>query len=642
MIGSARIIGSLALICTGLSLLLPSGAGAQPAPLGFGACLPTQVFVGVAGLQCGTLEVPFDRADAAAGSVGLAVQRVPASAPRVGVIVMLAGGPGQPALPTFEEVAALLTREPALRGFELVAFDQRGTGQSQGLQCPELVVLQPRLTKSLGACGTALGATRAFYTSQESVEDLDALRQALGGTPLSLYATSYGGRVAGMYAREHPQGVVRMVLDSPVPIPGPEPLGLRGLRALRRVLDEGICGAGACRSFSADVYADLTRLVAKLHRNPLRTKIYDNRGRLQPASVTEAGVLRLLTGLDVSRGARELAPAAIAAASRGDAAPLARLTHVLQAERPGSGLLSIPAEAAPVVQPLPDDELVAEPSATAAPESDAEISLPLFAATFCDESALPWSPDAAPASRAATLRSWLDALPAGSTAPFAPDTVVASSALALCMDWPSTPPAPPPPTGDSATPTLIFSGSDDLRTPYEQDLTVAAEYSDAQLLRVPDTGHSTVGTDRSGCAKSAMIEFLATGKAPASCPASKEPQALPLPPKTLREVPPLPSRPGQVGRAAAAAAITLEDLYGQTGSSGGGLQGGFWGVHGKSVLVHDLVDVRGITISGSIPLGEGADHFTVHGRLSGSLTEKGLVVSGRLGGVPVHLRLVAT
>ena len=113
------------------------------------------------------------------------------------MIVLLAGGPGQPALPAFEEVLAPLAREPALRGFELVAFDQRGTGQSEGLQCPEVESLKGGLPAYVGACGTALGATRSFYTSQESVEDLDALRQALGGTPLSLFAVSYGNARRG-------------------------------------------------------------------------------------------------------------------------------------------------------------------------------------------------------------------------------------------------------------------------------------------------------------------------------------------------------------------------------------------------------------------------------------------------------------
>ncbi len=334
MSANGRLAGLLA--CVALSLGLPATASAQPA-LAFTACRPTQVIVSIAGLQCATLDVPFDRADPSVGDIALSVQRVPASASRVGVIVLLAGGPGQPALPAFEGFLAPLAHDPALRGYELVAFDQRGTGQSGGLRCPGGEEAPKGLTPYFGACGAALGATRGFYTSQESVEDLSALREALGGTPLSLFAVSYGTRVAGMYAREHPQGVARMVLDSAVPTTGPDPLGLARLHALRRVLDEGICGAGACRSFSSDVYADLTRLVNLLHRNPLRTRIYNAHGRLRAASVTELGVLRLLSEIDLSLGVHKLGPAAIAAAAHGDVAPLAQLTHSLQAEGPGSG-----------------------------------------------------------------------------------------------------------------------------------------------------------------------------------------------------------------------------------------------------------------------------------------------------------------
>jgi hypothetical protein len=82
-----------------LSLATP--AGSQQGSLAFAACHPTQVIVPASGLQCATLDVPFDRANPAVGTVALAVQRVPASAPRVGVIVLLAGGPGQPALGPF-------------------------------------------------------------------------------------------------------------------------------------------------------------------------------------------------------------------------------------------------------------------------------------------------------------------------------------------------------------------------------------------------------------------------------------------------------------------------------------------------------------------------------------------------------------
>lgn len=646
MSASTRLAVSLALVCAALSLASPAGAAAQPPALAFGACSPTQIVVPAAGLQCATLDVPFDRADPAVGSIALAVQRVPTSAPRVGVIVLLAGGPGQPALGPFEALLAPLAHEPALRGFELVAFDQRGTGQSQGLQCPEDGgSLKGGLTSYVGACGTALGATRPFYTSQESVEDLGSLRQALGGTPLSLFAVSYGTRVAGMYAREYPRGVARMVLDSLVPSTGPDPLGLVRLHALRRVLDEGICGAGACRSFSSDVYAGLTRVVAELHRHPLRARIYDDHGRLRPARVTEDGLLRLLDGLDLAQGTRELAPAAIAAAAHGNAAPLARLTHSLQPEAPGSRFTSPLAETAPFTEVLPAGGLGGGPFASAAPPIDSAISSALFTTTFCVENDLPWSPESPPSGRAAALHSWLASLSAGATAPFSLAAALAESPLPLCMAWPATPPAPPSPTGLSATATLILSGDDDLRTPYEQDLTLAAGYSDARLLRIPDVGHSTVSTDRTGCAKNAMIVFLASGQAPASCPPSGEAQALPLPPSSLAPLASAASGLRLAGQVATAAAITLEDLFGQTSISGGGLRGGDWALNAHGYALHGMLDVPGVALSGAIRPGEriGAiiGHLSVRGRLTGELTLHGLTLSGRVGGARVHARLAA-
>ena len=640
----ARLAG-FALLCGAFSGLMPSSAGAQPLPLVFGACSSEQVFVQMAGLQCGTLDVPFDRADLAVGSVALAVQRVPASAPRTGVIVLLAGGPGQPALPAFESLLAPLAREPALRGFELVAFDQRGTGQSQGLECPGVEgSLKGGLPAYLGACGAALGATRGFYSSQESVEDLDALRHALGGTPLSLFAVSYGTRVAGMYAREYPQGVTRMVLDSSVATTGSSALGVQRLHALRRVLDEGVCGAGACRSFAPDVYADLGRVVTVLHRHPLRTRIYDAHGQLQRASVTETGLFRLLAGLDLSQGARELAPAAIAAAAHGDAVPLARLTYALQSEAPGGRLASALARS-PLFAPgvLGEDAVAAGARAI-----DAAISTVLYDATYCIENELPWSPASPPAGRAATLDSWLAALPAGATAPFTPATVAADSGLSLCTDWPATPPAPPSPTGVSATPTLILSGDDDLRTPYEQALTIAASYSHAQLLRIPDVGHSTVSEDRTGCARNAMIEFLASGQAPARCTSSSEAQALPLPPSTLSGVPATPSRSRMASRVAAAAAITIEDLFGQTSFSGGGLRGGSWTETTDGFALHGMLDVPGVALSGNIHIAGNAvgalqitGHLSVRGRLAGKLTLHGLTLTGRLGAAHPRAQLAA-
>ena len=587
----------------------PAPALGQTAPLAFGTCQKSQVTTSVPGLQCATLQVPLDRANPSAGTVALAVQRVPASGPRVGVIVLLAGGPGQAAIPPFESEIAPLSRPAVLRGFELVAFDQRGTGQSGELRC------EPSLAASAKedfteACGNSLGPSRADYTSQASVEDLDAVREALGGGPLSLLAVSYGGRVAGMYAHEHPGDVARMVLDSPSPIAGDDPLRTQSLRALPRVLNEGICGAGACRSFTTNAYADLARLAARLRGGPLHTRIYDGHGRLSRTTITERDLLRLADRLDLPGGLRMLAPAAISAAADGDAAPLARLTQEPRSTELGG------------------------------------VSVGLFLATYCDENPLPWPTSSDPASRRTIMKSFLASVPPSSVAPFALDTVARSSPLSLCASWPATPPAPAAPGGISATPTLILSGADDLRTPFEQSLAIAVGYSHVQLLRIPATGHSTVSTDLSGCARTAMIGFLTSGQAPSACPLHTEPTALPLPPASLAQVRPARSASRLAGRVGAAVAITLEDIAGQPGSSGGGLRGGSWVVRqdarAETLVLSGAVDVPGVRVSGTITATHSSvrGRLTINGRLRGTLRLAGQTLSGRIGGAAVRARLV--
>ena len=80
----ARLVGLLVVLaCMAPSLVTPTGARAQSV-LAFGPCSRVQVVVPANGLQCATLDVSFDRADPSVPDVGLAVQRVPASAPAQG------------------------------------------------------------------------------------------------------------------------------------------------------------------------------------------------------------------------------------------------------------------------------------------------------------------------------------------------------------------------------------------------------------------------------------------------------------------------------------------------------------------------------------------------------------------------------
>jgi pimeloyl-ACP methyl ester carboxylesterase len=617
------------MLALGLATLSAS-ARAVAAPASFSPCRPAQMVIPVHGLQCTTVDVPLDRAAPTVGHVRLAVQRLAASGPRLGTIVLLAGGPGQAALGPFEEFLVPLAKMPALHGYELVSFDQRGTGQSEEISCPfTRASLADGLASLTAACGKALGAARGYYTSEESVQDLEAVRQALGGAPLSLLAVSYGGHVAGIYAREHPEGVARMVLDSPSTLNGDDALSSQRERALRRVLDEGICGAGDCRSFTSDPYGDLTRLTSSLRGHPRRTRIVNSAGTRETVSLSEEGVLRLLSDIDVEPRVRLETPAAITAAADGDSAPLARLAQE-SAEAGIEGELARFAGA------------IGTPSARdIGDETGQPLSLAVLFATYCEETRLPWPTTSDPAERAGLARSFFATTPSEVTAPFAPRTAARESGITLCMHWPATPPPPPPPSSVSAVPTLILSGEDDLRVSYERALEVAAGYSDAQLLRIPDTGHSTVTADPTNCAREAMISFLTTAQAPSACAPVDEPQAIALPPVSLAAATPVGSSSRLAGEGAAAVVATLEDLRAQPIEEGGGLHGGSWERNGLSLKLQDVVDVPGVSVSGSLGLvGSGiSGRLRIRGGVRGRLEVHGHTLEGHLDGAAVRTTL---
>lgn len=58
-------------------------------------------------------------------------------------------------------------------------------------------------------CGSKLGGARAFYTTTDTVADLDAVREALGIERLALLGISYGTYVAERYASAHPGAAPR-------------------------------------------------------------------------------------------------------------------------------------------------------------------------------------------------------------------------------------------------------------------------------------------------------------------------------------------------------------------------------------------------------------------------------------------------
>ena len=85
---------------------------------------------------CATLEVPLDRADPDHGTLPLRVATETTTAADRGLLLVLAGGPGQAGVPLIERLVETLGSDVA-DAYRIAVIDQGGTGAT-ALDCPAL------------------------------------------------------------------------------------------------------------------------------------------------------------------------------------------------------------------------------------------------------------------------------------------------------------------------------------------------------------------------------------------------------------------------------------------------------------------------------------------------------------------------
>ena len=486
------------------------------------------------GFTCARLSVPLDRSGAVPGRVSLLVKRVRArrrgGATRPPLFV-LAGGPGQSATDAFgpDSLGVLF---PAYRNRDLVIFDQRGSGGSGLLRCRRLERANLlRAGAAAGACARQLGARRAFYTSRDSADDIDAIREQLGAEQVALYGTSYGTKLALGYALRYPARVERLVLDSTVEADGPDPFYLDTFdavpRALRIALPQALPldGRPGRRPRGAG-RAPGARLAARARGGPARAHAGTAphaRGRVldPPCGRLRPDAARRLPRRRARRAVR-----------RRDAAAASSQARV----RGGRG-----AAAAPAAQlgPLRRDHVRGDPASMGAhdpagPGRAAAARPPPRPRRSRTPSSSPST--GPPRSRATRSTS----VSAGRRRPWR-----RSSDPARCPD----------------VPVLLLEGEDDLRTPVENARRVAELFPRSSLVVAPATGHSALGSDFSGCTDRAFARFFQERSVPVRCPRARRfflPS--PPPPRRLRSVPPLAGTSGLRGRTLAAVRLTLRDV----------------------------------------------------------------------------------
>jgi pimeloyl-ACP methyl ester carboxylesterase len=392
------------------------------------------------------LTVPLDHAGSAKGELQLAYATEDGDAPR-GVVLFLTGGPGQPGVPFVTRVRDKLGA--AFQGYRIVMLDQRGTGAG-ALQCPALqrqmgsTDLAVPTKSAVTYCAAGIGPKRRYFSTAQTVEDIESLRQALGVAKLVLDGVSYGSFVAERYALAHPDHVARLVLDSVVPHDGTG-VALETANMHRAV---AVLGARTAR--------DLAKVVRARKDGP--------------------EILNALVTMSVAEPRYPGVSSALRSAARGRFDELNTLLYRWQ--------------------PDPATPAVALSQGLHASTLCADTPMPWGGSAT------------APAKRAGALKRAVARLKTSAVYPFDRATAAGNGMVKTCLWWPPTPAAPPVAGTLPRIPALLLAGDRDLSTPLTWAQHERGRTPGAKLVIVRGAGHSVQLRAVSEAGRSAVADFL--------------------------------------------------------------------------------------------------------------------------------------
>jgi pimeloyl-ACP methyl ester carboxylesterase len=301
-------------------------------------------------VQCGKVQRALDpaRPDGPKIEVHYAVVPAVARNKKPDPVFFLAGGPGQSAMSLAGTVMGVLDRLHARR--DIVFVDQRGTGRSAPLKCPDRGPRplaesfdEPAQTQELEACRAALlkqphireEADLGFFTTTLAMQDLDAVRQALGATQINLMGGSYGTRAALEYLRQFPQTTRRVLLDGVAPpdMVLPDSIATDSQAALQ-ALWASCGGETACRAAFPRLEQDWAALKASLPRKI--TVAHPGTGEPQTFTLTHDALMGLMRGPLYAPMLASALPQAVSDAAQGRFEGLFGLGSVMGGNGPGA------------------------------------------------------------------------------------------------------------------------------------------------------------------------------------------------------------------------------------------------------------------------------------------------------------------
>lgn len=231
---------------------------------------------------CVKYEVFENRATRTGRRIPLNIIVLPArsSKPAPDPLFYLAGGPGAGA--TGYADASFMNG--LRRNRDVVLVDQRGTGESNALNCAPTgsredmrgYFSEPFPVEKIRACRAELEkvADLKLYTTSIAMDDLDEVRAALGYDKINVYGGSYGSTTSLVYLRQHGDHVRSVAIFGVAPPAAKIPLSFaRGVQDSMNRLFADCAADQACKTAYPDVEAEFKKVVARFDNGPVEVDV---------------------------------------------------------------------------------------------------------------------------------------------------------------------------------------------------------------------------------------------------------------------------------------------------------------------------------------------------------------------------------
>ena len=294
--------------------LLAAGAVAAPATITVGTQTLSHCSSSPLLAYCGRLRVPLDHEHPAGPRIAIAFRWYPASAPpggqAQGTVVPVEGGPGYPSIGSVAGgysvmYGSLLTR------WNMLAVDNRGTGLSAPIDCPELQGFSgPTASEAFRQAGASCAASlnsrwhypggapvhaSDLFTSAAAAADLAEVIAALQVGRVDLYGDSYGSFFAQVFASRYPHMVRSLTLDSTYETIGLDPWYRSSVTSMRNDFNVVCERSPACESAApGSAWARIGLLAQSLREHPISGTVPGPSGAPESVSMNVVGLVDLV------------------------------------------------------------------------------------------------------------------------------------------------------------------------------------------------------------------------------------------------------------------------------------------------------------------------------------------------------------